>query len=47
MSAYKRRCPLCKKMFLVDNGNKKYCYDCKPNDKKEKKEKKEVKENGM
>lgn len=40
MCVYKRRCPKCKKIFMVKNGNKKYCYDCKP-----KKEKKEVKEN--
>jgi rRNA maturation endonuclease Nob1 len=30
MASYKQKCPMCKKWFLVDNGNKEYCYDCVP-----------------
>jgi Zn finger protein HypA/HybF involved in hydrogenase expression len=34
---YKIKCPLCKRFFIPDNGNKILCYKCRPSDKNVKK----------
>ena len=34
MCNYRVKCGLCKKFFDAKNGNKKYCYKCKPSESK-------------
>lgn len=30
LDGIEKKCPICEKLFISNNGNRKYCYDCSP-----------------